>query len=99
MSAPPRHNGALDPAAAAELAATYKALWTSYKLAVTGLYFCGQPLSAVSGGSEQHEVFTWAPEPGSTELTGVQASEEPPLITFLQAPRLDPQLAAYVKGE
>lgn len=52
MSAAPI-TGALDPAAAAELAQHYKQLWTDYKLAVTGLYFCGQPLAGPGPGGAQ----------------------------------------------
>ena len=43
------------------------------------------------------QVFSWAPNPPLPGLPGVQASERPPLETFLQSARLEPQLAAYLK--
>ena len=96
--------GALDPASAAELAARYKALWTDYRLAVTGLYFTDRPLSQLvdsgggGGAGPPPQLFDWSPAPEAAGgLEGVRAAEDAPLVRFLKAPRLDPQLAAYLK--
>ena len=74
----------MDQAYEEELRLKYKQLWTDYKLAVTGAYFCNQSLSGAGA------LFAWeGPH-------GIKASAAPPLQTFLAAPTLDQELAAHL---
>ncbi|EFN56800.1 expressed protein [Chlorella variabilis] len=78
-----------NPAASPDLTAKYSKLFLDYKLAVNGAHFSDRALSGAP-------LWDWRPPTGSA-LQGFAACEHPPLLTFLAAPRLAPDLAQHLQ--
>lgn len=89
MSGAPLGN---NPAASAELTARYSKLFLDYKLAVQGAHFASGSAGGPGGsGGGGQPVWQWE-GPG-----GIRAAERPPLLAFLAAPRLPPELERYLQ--
>lgn len=75
----------MDQAAIETIESKYKKLWTQYKISVLGLYFSDKPITGTGS------LFDWQGD------FGVQGSQQDPLITYLQTPRLSPELEQHLK--
>ena len=63
----------------------------TYRLAVNGAHF-GPGAATVSG----LPLYEWQAPPAPTPGAGIAAGSGPPLLRFLAAPRLPPELAKYL---
>lgn len=73
-----------EPAYSDKLKLKFKQLWVDYKTTVTGLYFTDKKLAS------DGKVHAWQ---GSA---GMKASTLPAVESFLEAPRLGPELQQHL---
>lgn len=69
----------------------YTQLYHTYRLAVNGAHF--GPGAATATGAP---LYQWHAPPPPAPGTGIAACAGPPLLRFLAAPRLPPELGKYL---